>query len=66
MKISMTINGPVHGSDVTEVVDIEDYFGIDPSIDGLEDEINQCVSDWANNYYSYGWCQVDDDAEVDE
>jgi hypothetical protein len=65
MKIRMTINGPVVGSDVTEVVDIQEYFSIDPSETGVEESIDECVADWAGNYYSYGWEDVDEDTEVD-
>jgi len=64
MKISMTVNGPVVGSDVTEIVDIEEYFGVSPDEEDLEETLNQCVADWADNIYSYGWCYADDDEET--
>lgn len=66
MKISMTINGPVVGSDVTEVVDVEEYFGLDPNSPDFEKDLDECVADWVSTYYSYGWVQVDDDEEVSE
>lgn len=64
MKVQLTINGPVVGSDVVEIVDVESYFGLDPSSPDIEKELDECVADWTQSFYSYGWTEVDDSEEV--